>query len=284
MSGTPLRIGAHQSIAGGLSKSVLRAVDIGANCLQIFSSAPQRWDTVAHSEEEIKAFRHNSQTHDVHPIYIHAKYLVNLATDNAFLLEKSISAVIADMVLAQKIGAVGVIVHFGSHPLLWAGLKRKTYGQIIRQILRETPGDAKFLFENSAGGGTTIGTTLTELGMIAQDLPESRVGFCLDTCHAFAMGYDLRTPQTVAEFSKEVERTISWNRVYAIHANDSMGELGNKKDRHDNIGKGKIGEEGFKAILHEEHFRQKPFLLETPGVDRLGPDKENIDTLKRLAE
>jgi len=177
-----------------------------------------------------------------------------------------------------------VIVHFGSHPLLWAGLKRKTYGQIVRQILKETPGDAKFLFENSAGGGTTIGTTLTELGTIAHDLPEERVGFCLDTCHAFAMGYELRTPEAVDAFSKEVAHTITWDRVVAVHANDSMGELGNKKDRHENIGKGKIGEEGFNAILHEEHFRRKPFLLETPGVERSGPDKENIDTLRRLAK
>lgn len=277
------RIGAHQSIAGGLSKSIGRAVEIGANCLQIFSSAPQRWDSVSHTTAEIEAFKKASLEKDVHPVFIHAKYLVNLGTDNAFLLEKSISAVLADMKLAHAIDAVGVIVHFGSHPLLWGGVKRKIYGQIVRQILSESQGSTKFLFENSAGGGSTIGTTLEELGMIAGDLNDDRVGFCLDTCHAFAMGYDLRTEDVVSIFADQVEKQIGWGRICAIHANDSMGELGNKRDRHDNIGKGKIGKEGFHALLHEKHFRNVPFLLETPGKEHSGPDKENIDMLWKLS-
>jgi len=281
---TEVRIGAHQSIAGGLSKSVDRAVGIGARCLQIFSGAPQRWESVVHSESEIRDFKTALEKSGISPVFVHAKYLINLGTDDAFLMAKSISAMIEDLRFASSVGAQGVIVHFGSHPTGWLGPKRGMFIPLVRQILSETPSDVSFLFENSAGGGSSIGVTLTELEAIGKDLPESRVGFFLDTAHAFAAGYDLRTAETVNAFVAEVGYRIGWERVAGFHANDAKVDLGSRRDRHDNIGEGKIGLEGFKVLLNHPAVLGKPFILETPGKDHSGPDAENIKRLTNCVD
>jgi deoxyribonuclease-4 len=255
-------------------------VAIGGNCLQIFSSAPQQWKPQQRPESEYAAFRTACTTHDITPVVIHAKYLINLGTDDAFLLSKSVASAIDDMVVAHHIGALGIIVHFGSNPHRWVGPNQKRYITMLHQILKETPDDVSFLFENSAGGGNTIGTTLEELHAIADDFPESRVGFCIDTCHAFAMGYDLRSRESVDAFVAAVDTAIGWDRVKIIHANDAKEPLGSHRDRHENIGMGQIGSEGFTALLTHPKLQKIPWILEVPGTDRSGPDKENIDRLQ----
>ncbi len=277
-----MRIGAHQSTAGGLVAAIDRVVAIGGNCLQIFSSAPQQWKPLQRPQSEYAAFRNACSTRDIAPVVIHAKYLINLGTDDAFLLSKSVASVIDDMMVAHHIGAIGVIVHFGSNPHRWVGPNRKRYIAMMHQILKETPDDVSFLFENSAGGGNTIGTTLEELSAIAADFPMSRVGFCIDTCHAFAMGYDFRTSESVNRFIREVDTKVGWHRVKVIHANDAKEPLGSHRDRHENIGKGHIGYAGFTALINQPKLQGISWILEVPGTDRSGPDKENIDRLKNM--
>lgn len=276
------KIGAHVSVAGGLLNAPTRAVKIGANCMQIFSSPPQQWRASAYTEGEMREFRQTVAEKDLLPVFVHAVYLINLASDNPVIVRRSRNALILDMQFAEKIGAEGVIFHIGSHPLGWSGGKRGELINILESILRNTPENTWLIVENSAGGGTKLGVKLEELGQIRADIKNSRLRFCLDTAHAFEAGYDLRSKKTVELFVDEVERAIGWDGVVAIHANDSKTPLGSNKDRHENIGEGKIGFGGFRALLGQPKFSGKPFLIETPGFDEEGPDAKNIALLKKL--
>ena len=207
---------------------------------------------------------------------------MNFGTDNPELLKKSQEALIAEMNSASLIGARGVIFHLGSHK--GAGYEARV-GQVVDQccqVLDATPDDAWLILENAAGQGGAIGSKFAELGRIAQESGSDRVKICLDTQHTFAAGYDVKTRKgldaTMAEFDKE----IGLDRLAAVHANDSKIELGGSRDRHENIGEGFIGRDGFENLLSHAAFADVPFLLEVPGFDDSGPDKANVDILKEL--
>ncbi len=277
-----MELGAHVRTAGGVDKAVDRAEEMGAETIQVFSGAPQAWRRKNYSEEEVEAFEARLKETGIGPVFIHGLYLMNFGTDNPELLKKSQEALIAEMNSASLIGARGVIFHLGSHK--GAGYEARV-GQVIdqcRQVLDSTPEDAWLILENAAGQGGAIGSKFAELGRIAQESGSDRVKICLDTQHTFAAGYDVKTREgldaTMAEFDKE----IGLDRLAAVHANDSKIELGGGRDRHENIGEGFIGRDGFENLLSHPAFADVPFLLEVPGFDDSGPDKANVDILKDL--
>ncbi len=277
-----MKLGAHVRTAGGVDKAVDRAEEMGAETIQVFSGAPQAWRRKNYSNEEVDAFKARLKATGIGPVFIHGLYLMNFGTDNPELLKKSQEALIAEMNSASLIGARGVIFHLGSHK--GAGYEARV-GQVVdqcRQVLDATPDDAWLILENAAGQGGAIGSKFAELGRIAQESGSDRVKICLDTQHTFAAGYDVKTRKgldaTMAEFDKE----IGLDRLAAVHANDSKIELGGSRDRHENIGEGFIGRDGFENLLSHAAFADVPFLLEVPGFDDSGPDKANVDILKEL--
>lgn len=279
-----MRIGAHVSTSGGTDKAIDRALDIGAEAIQIFSGAPQAWRRKSYKPDEVAEFKMKSAEKDVGPAFIHGLYLINLASQNPDLIMKSFTALVEEMQAASLIGAKGVIFHLGSHK--GAGYEA-CVDQVIdqcRNVLAATPEDAWLILENSAGMGGAIGSKFAELGRIARGSGSDRVKVCLDTCHTFAAGYDVATSDGLAATMNEFDREIGLERLVAVHANDSKAPLAGGLDRHANIGEGHIGREGFVNIMSHAAFADLPFLLEVPGFDNDGPDAKNVAILKELRE
>lgn len=277
------KIGAHVSVAGGLNFAIKRALKIGANCLQIFSSPPQQWRSASYTHGELEEFKKELRKQALLPLFVHAPYLINLASDNPVIVKRSMDSLILDLKFSQHIGAEGVIFHLGSHRLGWSLSKREELINLFKRILKNSPSQTLVIVENSSGSGSKIGIKLLELLKIKEDLKNERIKFCLDTAHLFEAGYDLRTKRTIALFASQVDESLSWESVVCLHANDSKTDLGSKIDRHENIGEGKIGLGGFKALLHHPKLVNKPFIIETPGFSKEGPDKKNLDILWKLA-
>jgi deoxyribonuclease-4 len=283
-----MKIGAHVSTAGGLQTAFDRVLAIGAECMQVFESAPQQWGTARLDDEQVAAFRARMEDTGISPVFIHGKYLMNLASADAKIFKTSASTLRSSLNIAGRIGARGVIFHTGSHKGLGLEAVFEQVCEAATRVLEETPEDTWMIFENSAGGGGTLGSKFNELGEFLRRIDSPRAKVCIDTCHAFAAGYDLRTPEAVAATMAEVEREIGFENIAAIHCNDSKADLGAGRDLHENIGQGKIGADGFRALMAVPELADVPFILEVPGY-RLdgagkGPDKPNIDLMKKLRE
>ena len=277
-----MKIGAHVSTAGGISKAVGRGVEIGCEALQIFGSSPQGWAFKPVPGEEVEAFRQEAAEAGMGPVFLHAIYLINLGTPKEDVLAKGVQSLINYMGLASAIGAAGVIVHPGSHG--GAGYEA-IFPQVvssIRTVLDHSPEGPVLALENMAGMGQHIGAKFEDLGWILREIDSPRLKVCLDTQHCFAAGYDMATGEGIDEMIAEFDREVGVSNLLAVHANDSKRPRGSGVDRHDNIGDGFIGEEGFAAIMGNPAFQEAPFLLEVPGFEGKGPDRQNIDILKKL--
>jgi len=277
-----MRVGAHVRTAGGVFKGVDLAEEIGAETIQIFCGAPQAWRRKEYKPGEVETYKQRLEETGVGPVFVHGVYLVNLATDNKENLKKGIDALVHDMNACHLLGTRGVIFHIGSHR--GAGYE-KVFGQVVdsvRQIVGATPEDTWLILENSAGMGGAIGSRFEELGRIIAEAGSDRVKVCLDTQHAFAAGYDMGSKPGVEAAMAEFDAKVGLERLVAVHANDSKCVLAGGIDRHENIGEGHIGRKGFEAIMGHAAFRDVPFLLEVPGFDGGGPDKRNVDILKRI--
>jgi deoxyribonuclease-4 len=281
-----LKVGAHVSTAGGLQTAFDRALNIGAECMQIFESAPQQWGTARLDDAQVQAFRERAAETGIAPIFIHGKYLMNLASADDKIFRTSASTLRSSLNIAGRIGALGVIFHTGSHKGLGLEAVFEQICQACERVLAETPEETLLIFENSAGGGGTIGSRFEDLGEIIRRIDNRRVRVCIDTCHAFAAGYDLSSDDGVKATFDELEREIGLANVVALHCNDSKGAVGSGRDLHENIGDGKIGVAGFSAILAHPAVAALPLLLEVPGYKLngagKGPDKPNIDRLKEI--
>jgi deoxyribonuclease-4 len=277
-----MKIGAHVKTSGGADKAVLRAQEMGAEAIQIFSGAPQAWRRKSYTQEEVKAYKEKVRETGIEPCFIHGLYLVNLATQNPDLLSKSVEALIQDMEAAHLLGAKGVIFHIGSHK--GAGYEESVQQVVdnVLKVLEATPAETWLILENSAGMGGAIGSRFGELGRIIREVGSERVKLCLDTQHAFASGYDVRTRDGLERAVEELDGEVGLERLVAVHANDSKCDLGGGRDRHENIGDGYIGRDGFRNILSHPVFADVPFLLEVPGIDDEGPDRENVERLKAI--
>ncbi len=280
-----LLIGGHVSAAGGVQNAPERAAAIGANCAQIFVSAPQGWRTFDIADEQINEFRSKCQEHGIGSVYIHALYLLNLATDDHELLTKSINALTYALTMSAKLGVAGVVYHTGSYKQQDRATALANVIDRVKQILKATPEDSILLMENSAGEaeGHKIGGTFEEAAEILNAVNSPRFQYCFDTQHAFGAGYDLRTAVAVDTAIADLDRTIGIDRVAVIHMNDSKVELASHRDRHENIGEGFIGNDGLRALLHHPKLRSKPWILEVPGMHDEIDGAVNVTRLKKLA-
>jgi deoxyribonuclease IV len=279
-----VRIGAHVSAAGGLPNTLDRALQIGAECAQIFVGAPQRWAGAAYSDVDVAAFVARQHELGIGPNVVHAPYLVNLAAPDPELRQRSIDALIAQMRWSDRLGIMGLVVHVGSgkgalsHEEALA-LVIDGIGQVLASSDR-----ASFLIENTAGMGSSIGSSFADIGRIVVGLGgDPRVRVCLDTAHTFEAGYDITTKSGLDEVFEEFDEHVGLRRLAAIHANDSKTRFGSNVDRHENIGSGFLGEEAFGYFMTHPAVRDLPFYLEVPGLEGKGPDRENVDALRRLA-
>jgi deoxyribonuclease-4 len=277
-----MRLGAHVSAAGGLDKAIDRGVDIGCEAIQIFASPPQGWAFKSVPQDQISLFRLKAGEADIWPVFFHAIYLINLGTSKQENLDKGMDSLIKYMELASELKAAGVIFHPGSHG--GAGYEA-IFEQVvtsIHHVLNESSEGPWLTLENTAGMGQHIGASFKELGAIIEAVDSPRVKVCLDTQHCFAAGYDVSTKQGVEDTMAEFDRHVGLERLVAVHANDSKRPLGAGVDRHENIGQGSIGLAGFEEIMSHPAFKDIPFYLEVPGVEKLGPDKVNLDILKDI--
>ena len=279
-----MRIGGHVSITGGLSKAIERQRAIGGNCGQMFFTGPSAWRASALADDDVAAFQASAAAGDIAPWIVHAIYLINLASEEERIWQGSIRSLQAYRQLGARAGVLGIVVHTGTHrgAGLEAVLPRVAAG--IEVVLAALEGGPQLLLEVCAGQGGTIGCAFAELGTIIRALgSDARLGVCLDTCHVFAAGYDVATPDGIQRTLEEFEQEIGLDRLVAIHANDSLHPLGSHRDRHANIGEGFIGDGGFAALLAQPALRRLPWVLEVPGVERSGPNWENMTRLRGLA-
>ena len=276
----PMPIGAHVSIAGKIYDAIPRARALGCECLQIFYGSPRQWRLVSYPFGDLAEFRRRRAEAGLDPLVAHAPYLVNLGSADPRLRQRSIAALAHALQGMDALQGLGVITHVGSamgRP--WPEARARVV-QAIRSALRESA-RARILLEGSAGG--SLGGTFEELREILDETGEDRrLGICLDSAHLFAAGWDLRTPAGVSAMVEACDRSVGLRRLRALHLNDSKAPLGSHLDRHENIGEGTIGRAGFRAILAHPALRDLPSFIETPGFDRAGPDRKNVQRLKRL--
>jgi deoxyribonuclease-4 len=281
-----MKIGAHISTQGGHITAFDRAEKIGVECLQIFESAPQQWGTARISDEDVAAFRARMESSGLSPLFIHGKYLMNLASADAKIFKTSASTLRSSLNIAGRIGARGVIFHTGSHKGVGMEAVFDQVCEAAQRVLDETPEETWMIFENSAGQAGVIGSKFSEIGAMIKRIGSPRAKVCIDTCHAFAAGYDLSNEAGVKAAFEELDREIGLDRIAAIHCNDSKGALGSGRDLHENTGDGNIGLDGFRAIMSQPALANVPFILEVPGYKLdgagKGPDKPNVDRLKEI--
>ena len=273
-------IGGHVSAAGGFSRAVERGTAIHASVIQIFGGSPRAFRAALPSASAVAEYRKALTASPIRAVYLHAAYLVNLASPSPDLYEKSLASIIDHLRIAEALGAEGLIFHPGS---FGASPRKDAIAQEIegmREALKAVPGKAKLLVENTAGGGTKIGGTLDDLAALVKPFRTPRVGICFDTAHGLEAGLvPAYTPAGVRAFAREFDTSIGLERLIAIHANDSQTLSGSHHDRHENIGKGEIGLRGFRALAAASEFRTPAWILEVPGFSGEGPDKKNIDIL-----
>ena len=275
-------IGAHVSAAGGTFKAVARAEEIGAECFQIFASSPRMWSSKPISEEVADKYRSEMDRSGMGPTVLHGKYLIALGSPDPELVAKSEAALQADVAAANILGALGVIFHPASHRGQGFDQVVDRFAASVRKVLDNEPGDTLLMLETSAGAGDHIGSSFTELGTLVRAIGDDRVAVCLDTQHVWAAGYDISSADSLNKTIDEFDKEIGLDLLRAVHANDSMRNLGSSVDRHDNIGDGFIGIAGFTTLMSHDAFKDVPFYLEVPGTNKSGPDRPNVDVLKMI--
>jgi deoxyribonuclease-4 len=282
----PPLVGAHMSIAGGLYKSVDRAEAVGATAMQIFTKSNQQWAAKKIMADDAAAFKQRLNDSTVKKVNVHASYLINIGSADDALRAKSMHALIDELERCDLLGIDLLVLHPGAAV---GGPKEeciKLIAQSINELFERYEGKADLVLENTAGQGTVVGCTLEQLAAIYKNIAEKkRVGFCIDTCHAFAAGYDLSNGTGYEQFWQEFDRLVGIEKLRVIHCNDSKKECGSRVDRHENIGDGKIGIKSFTLLMNDPRFAKIAKICETPkGEDEQVNDARNIETLKKLAQ
>ncbi len=255
-------VGSHLSVAGGFPHAVDAAERLGASALQVFTRAPSAWRARPIDAAEAAAFRERVSRSGLRFVAVHAIYLLNLATSDEALYERSVTTLVEEVERAAALGAACVVTHLGAHR--GAGSKQGI-DRVARAVGRAlaTTREVELLLETSAGSGTTLGGRFEEVAAIVDRAADDRVGVCFDTCHAFAAGYDLRTPPAVDATLRSLERTVGLRLLRLVHLNDSAFALGSGRDRHEHLGVGAIGP-GLAAVVRHPALANVPFILETP--------------------
>jgi deoxyribonuclease-4 len=280
-----LRIGIHTTSQGTLEKTALKAHELGANTFQIFSASPRTWRASPPSALDCKLLDRARQKLDLGPLVIHDNYLINLASADPDIRSKSILAFRGELERAALIGAEYLVAHPGSYRNQTADDGIVNFAQGVAEAAEGVPfGNVMLLVECTAGGGCLLGSRFEELRAIrdlAATLTDLPIGYCLDTCHLLASGFDISSEAGLRQTMRDADRILGAANIKVIHANDSKTPLGSRVDRHENIGQGHIGEEAFRRILAHPELRKLPFILETP-VEEDGDDIRNLETLKKL--
>jgi deoxyribonuclease-4 len=277
-----LLIGAHMSISGGLEKAIERGASIGCTAIQIFTKSSQRWEAHSLTGEAIDAFQLAQKEFNIHHIITHANYLINLGSPEEQFNKKSVAGLIVELQRCEQLGIPYLVVHPG------AALGSDEQDCLTRiahnldRVLEAVPGKTTILIENTAGQGSAVGYSFEHLATILENVSlKERVGVCFDTAHAFAAGYQFGTPEEYEALWEGFDSVVGLSKLKVIHVNDSKKECGSYVDRHEHIGKGKIGREAFRLLFNDARFTDVPKILETPK-DSLEDDRLNIDLLKSL--
>ena len=272
--------GAHCN--GGIKKGLDRAVEIGADAVQLFAQSPRQWHFPEHAEEDLAHARALREEGRLQSVLIHALYLCNFAAPDDTVYEKSVATLVSTVDTACAIRADGVVIHVGSHrgAGFEAGLARAV--PALAQVLERCQGSTWLLLENSAGAGDTVGRSLDELAALMDALDgHPRLGICLDSCHLYVSGVDVGEPDAVAAVVAEVDARIGIDRLRALHVNDAAAPLGSNRDRHANVLEGELGER-LGAFLAHPAVQALPAVMETPGPDNHGADRAEMEKLRAL--
>lgn len=281
-----LAFGSHMSASGGVDKSLARGEAIPVESLQLFSKNERQWIAKPLDPDVVERFRAEVERTGITKLVVHDSYLINLASPKPDILEKSIPAFTDELQRCDALGVPYLVTHPGAHTGsgVDAGIAR--FAQSLNEIFDAMPDSSTLtLLETTAGQGTTLGRSFEEIAAIIDQVEDkSRVGVCLDTCHIFAAGYDYRTPELYAAMIDHFDQTVGLDRLKVIHLNDSKNPLGSNEDRHDHIGAGEIGLEGFRQFVNDPRLDGLPGILETEKDDAGENDRRNIATLRGLVE
>lgn len=276
------RIGSHTSTSGGVSKAAERAHALGSNTFQIFSASPRMWKASPISSQEARITRILREKHDLYPLVIHTNYLINLAASDPAIRRKSIEAFRGELQRAIALSAEYVVTHPGS---AGNGDRDEALTRFVTGLEEAARGlklgNLRVLVENTSGGGGSLGCDFTELRSILSMTTGVPIGCCLDTAHCYQAGWDVSTAPGLDALLKRLADTIGLDCIRVVHTNDSRTQLGSRCDRHEHIGRGGIGLEGFRRILNHPSLREKAFILETP-IEEEGDDLRNLETIRSL--
>ncbi|TMI67468.1 deoxyribonuclease IV [Candidatus Bathyarchaeota archaeon] len=279
-----MKVGMHVSIAGTIDLAVDRAVESNCDTFQIFTRNPRGWKVSNLDHEEVEKFKSKLRQHNIGPVVSHMPYLPNLSSPKDDFYEKSVEALVGEVERCTLLKIQYIVIHLGSHLGLGrdAGLKRLVGA--LNPATAKIKGDLKILLENTAGQANSMGSKFEELReIIDKSRHPKRLGICLDSCHLYAAGYDLHTSKSVKATMERFEEIVGVEELKVIHLNDSKNGLGSGLDRHEHIGMGYIGEEGFRALLHHPTVRELPLILETP-IDERRDDQENLKMTRELGK
>lgn len=278
-----LLVGAHMSIAGGIHNAFAHAERAGCRTLQVFLKNSNQWKGKVLAEEDRRLYLEAEMRSGIRPVVAHNSYLINLASPDPDLNRKSLDAFVEELERANFLGISSVIFHPGAH--MGAGEKKgiERVARALNRALDRTGPPVRILLENTAGQGSSLGHRFEQLASILERINDAeRVGICLDTCHTFAAGYDIRTEDGYRKTMTEFDRLIGVGRISVFHVNDCKKDLGSRVDRHTHIGKGHIGLEAFRCLVNDRRFARVPKILETPKGEDLKEDKMNLATLRGL--
>ena len=282
-SSRPL-LGAHESIAGGIGEALIRGKQVGCECVQIFTKSSRQWASKPLSKEEIDTFKRNKIETGITTVIAHDSYLVNLGAPDEAMRKKSVKGFIEELERCEALGVPTLVAHPGSHVGTGEENGIKTIAKSIDEAHAACKGfEVKVALEITAGQGSTLGCNFQQMARIIDAVKENdRLRLCFDTEHAFASGYDIRTPEGYENTFSELDKYIGIKRLVAFHLNDSVKDFNSKVDRHQHIGKGFIGLGAFRRLLNDKRFFGLPMCLETPKGSDLKEDVENLATLRSL--
>jgi deoxyribonuclease IV len=276
-----MHIGAHVSTAGGPAKAVERGAEAGATSIQIFNQSPRMWRGRDYTSDEVAAFHEAHKQHEMGPVLIHAVYLLNCASEDKELRDKSLASLKLALRDGDALAAHAVVLHPGSAKAGEVGPAIKRAGEVIKEALAETDRCPLHL-ENTAGAGGTLGRSFHELAeLMAAAGGGKRVGLCLDSCHLYASGFDIRKADGLAAVLDDCLKVVGPRRLGSLHLNDSKAKLASNVDRHDYLGDGELGDAGCAVFLSEPRFDGLPCVLETPRPNGLTADLERCKKLRR---
>jgi deoxyribonuclease-4 len=283
MTDSTVLVGVHVSIAGGIEKAFSRGEAVGCTAIQLFTRNASRWQAKPLAEKSIAAFREARKKSSIAYVAAHDSYLINLASPDSELRSKSIAAFIDKMERCSQLGIGDLVMHPGAHVGAGFDAGLKTLIESFQAIFAQAPDDVRVLVENTAGQGTCFGARFEELAEILDRLPQQNLAICFDTCHAFTAGYDLTSAAAYAETMSEFDRLVGCEKIALFHVNDSKKKLGSRVDRHDHVGRGLIGPEGFAALMQDRRFASIAKISETPPGEEHCDDLANLALLRRMA-